>query len=238
MKAAILSVIVFLVASGSPAQKPDSASQSAPAQGPTAAQVQEIKIEPGELPTTYPHAPYQVMFRVRGNFVPQLTWKLEKGTLPPGMTLQENGVLRGEAERAGEFHFTVSMKDSGKPQQGLQRDFVIKVIEALTVAWKIPAHVSGNRIDGSVEVSNTTVDDIDLTFDVKAVAENGRATEIGYQHFPLRRGTTGLILPFGETLPHGGYLIHVDVVGEVAERHAIYRQAMEMPRPLQVVVGP
>ena len=35
-----------------------------------------------------------------------------------------------------------------------------------------------NRIEGSGEVSNTTAEDMDLTFDVKAVAENGRATEM------------------------------------------------------------
>ena len=46
------------------------------------------------------------------------------------------------------------------------------------------ARERGPASEGSVEVTNTTVDDMDLTFDVKAVAENGRATEIGYQRFP------------------------------------------------------
>jgi hypothetical protein len=91
----------------------------------------------------------------------------------------------------------------GQPQQAVQRGYVIKVVNAMTLSWKNPAHVVGNRIQGSVEVSNATVDDIDLTFDVKAVADNGRATEIGYQHFVLTRGTIGMALPFGETLPHG-----------------------------------
>ena len=77
-----------------------------------------------------------------------------------------------------------------------------------------------------------------MTFDVKAVAENGRATEIGYQHFPLKRGTMAIALPFGETLPYGSYLVNVNVVGEVAKRNAIYRQQMQTPRPLQVLVGP
>ena len=170
--------------------------------------------------------------------MPPLRWKLEKGTLPDGIRLEETGMLHGEAERAGEYHFTLSVKDSGNPQQTVQRDFTIKVVEALTVAWKVPAHVTGNRIDGSVEVSNTTVDDIDLTFDVKAVNENGRATEIGYQHFPLKKGTTAMSLPFGETLPHGTYMVYVDVNGEIASRNAIYKQEMKTPVALQVVVGP
>ncbi|HWY22923.1 MAG TPA: putative Ig domain-containing protein [Candidatus Acidoferrum sp.] len=197
-----------------------------------------LVIESSELPRTYPHGPYQVALGVRGNYVPVLHWKVVSGTLPPGITLDDSGVLRGQAERAGEFQFVVVVRDGGNPQQAVQKGFVIKVVEGITVAWKVPAHVTGNRIDGSVEVTNSTADDMDLTFDVKAVAENGRATEIGYQHFPLKRGTIGMTLPFGETLPHGGYVVYVNVVGEVAKRNAIYKQQMQTPRALQVIVGP
>ncbi len=197
-----------------------------------------ILIEPTDLPPTYPHGPYLVQFHPHGNFVPGLQWRLLKGMLPPGIKLEDRGVLRGEAERAGEYHFTLSVTDSGSPRQAVQRDFVINVVEAITLAWKVPAHVNGNRIDGSVEVSNTTVDDIDLTFDVKAVAENGRATEIGYQHFPLKKATVAMALPFGDTLPHGDYVIYVNIAGEVAKKNAIYRRQMQTPRPLQVAVGP
>jgi hypothetical protein len=115
---------------------------------------------------------------------------------------------------------------------------VIKVVEALTVVWKVPAHVNANRIEGSVEVSNATVDDVDLTFDVKAVAQDGRATEIGYQHFPLKRGTIGMALPFGENLPYGSYVVYVNVNGEIAKRNAIYKQQMKTPAALLVAVGP
>jgi hypothetical protein len=197
-----------------------------------------LVIWPVELPDTYPHGTYHVVFQPRGNYVPVLHWKVQSGTLPPGITLDDNGVLHGEAERAGEFQFVLAVKDGGQPQQAVQKAFTIKVVEAITVVWKTPAHVAGNRIEGSVEVSNATPEDIDLTFDVKAVAENGRATEIGYQHFPLKRGTIGMVLPFGETLPFGAYIVNVNVVGEVAKRNAIYRQQMQTPRPLQVVVGP
>jgi len=197
-----------------------------------------LVIEPTELPGTYPQGPYLVRFRARGNYVPVLRWNVEKGALPPGIKLEEDGELHGEAERAGEFQFVIAVRDGGQPQQAVQREYAIKVVEAITLAWKVPAHVTGNRIDGSVEVSNTTADDMDLTFDVKAVAENGRATEIGYQHFPLKRGTIGMQLPFGDTLPHGAYVIYVDVAGEIARRNAIYKQEMKTPAPLQVVVQP
>ena len=197
-----------------------------------------LVIEPTELPGTYPRANYQVQLQGRGNYVPTLHWRLESGTLPPGIRLQEYGLLTGAAERTGEFQFVISVKDGSQPQQAVQKAFTIKVADGLTLAWKTPAHVTGNRIDGSVEVSNSTADDMDLTFDVKAVAENGRATEIGYQHYTLKRGTQAMALPFGETLPFGGYIVYVNVVGEVLARNVIYRQQLQTPGALHVIVGP
>ena len=64
---------------------------------------------------------------------------------------------------------------------------------------------------------NTTNDDLDFTFVVLAVADNGRATAIGYQRFPLKKGTVDFEIPFGETLAHGAYVVHVDGVGEIAD---------------------
>lgn len=190
-----------------------------------------------ELPETYPHASYEFRFRARGG-VPTLHWRVEKGTLPPGLKLEDDGSLHGSPERTGEFQFTVSVRDGGQPQTAVQKSFLLRVRSAMTLNWKSPAHVSGNRIEGSAEVSNTTADDIDLTFIVMAVPGNGRAVAIGYQHFLLRRGTLAMELPFGDTLPRGGYVVHVDAVGEVPARHVIYRERMQTPSMLQVTVGP
>lgn len=190
-----------------------------------------------ELPDTYPHGLYEVRLRAHGG-VPPLHWRVEKGALPPGIKLEDDGLLHGQAERTGEFQFTASVTDSGKPQQAVQKGFLIRVRSALTLNWKTAAHVNGNRIEGSAEVSNTTPDDMDLTFIVLAVAENGRATAIGYQHFVLRRDTLAKELRFGETLPHGGYVVHVDAVGEVMPRNLIYRERLQTPGALQVTVGP
>ena len=165
-------------------------------------------------------------------------WRLEKGALPAGIKLEDSGLLHGSAERAGEFQFTLSLTDGSSPHQTMQKAFVLRVLSALTLNWKTAARVNGNRIEGSAVVSNTSADDIDLTFVVVAVAPNGRATAIGYQHFPLRRGTTDKELPFGETLPHGGYVVRVDAVGEVAPKKLIYREQLQTPSPLQVTVGP
>jgi hypothetical protein len=211
--------------------------EAAEVQDSSAPQENALLIEnDSDLPDTYPGALFEIRLRARGG-VPSLRWHLEKGALPPGIRLEEGGLLHGSPERTGEFQFTLSVTDSGKPQQAVQKQFIIRVRSAMTLVWKSPAKVNSNRIEGSVEVSNTTPDDIDLTFICLAVAGNGRATAIGYQRFNLARGMTKE-LPFGETLPHGGYIVHVDAVGEVASKNLIYRTKLETSGPLQVLVGP
>ena len=39
-------------------------------------------------------------------------------------------------------------------------------------------------------------------------------------------------------LPHGAYVVYVNVNGEVAKRNAIYKQQLRTPAALQVAVGP
>ncbi len=187
-----------------------------------------------ELPATSPLAYYEVRFTTSGGTLP-LHWRVEKGALPPGIELEANGLLHGAARSGGEFRFTISVRDGSG--QRAQKEFVLVVHSALEVRWKSVAHVNGNRIDGSVEVSNQTLDDMDLTFVVLAVAPNGRATAIGYQHFRLRRGTVGQELPFGDTLARGAYVVYVDVVGEVAPKNVIYREQLQT-HSLQIAVGP
>jgi hypothetical protein len=190
-----------------------------------------------ELPDAYPRRHYELRFQAHGA-VSTLHWKLEKGALPPGMKLDDTGLLLGDPERPGEFQFTVSVVEGNNSQAAVQKRFVLRVLAALAIGWKSPAHVNGNRIEGIVSVTNTSPDDMDLTFVVMAVAGNGRATAIGYQRFLLRHGTVDMDLPFSETLPHGGYVVHVDAVGEVEAKNLIYRERMQTPGPLQVTVGP
>jgi hypothetical protein len=189
------------------------------------------------LPDTFPQAKYEFRFQARGG-VPTLHWRVEKGALPPGFKLDDDGLLHGQAERPGEFLVAISVRDGGRPQQAVQKEFVLRVLSGLTLSWKNAAHVSGSRIEGSAEVSNATPDDMNLTFIVMAVPGNGRAVAIGYQHFVLRRGTVAKELPFGENLPNGGYVVHVDAIGEAPSKRLIYRERMQTPSMLQVTVGP
>jgi hypothetical protein len=73
---------------------------------------------------------------------------------------------------------------------------------------------------------------------IVAVADNGRATAIGYEHFDLKPGAISVQIPFGNTLPHGAYVIHADAIAEVPTKKTILRQRLQTPQALQVVVGP
>jgi len=212
--------------------QPRARQASSPAQGGS-----QLVIDTISLPGTYPRATYLVHMQARGGTLPY-HWRVEKGDLPPGLKLEDDGTLQGSPERVGEYRFTISVTDNSRPSLAIQREYTLKVVAALSMQWKTPAHVTGSRIDGSVEVSNTTPDDFDFTFVVLAVNENGRATAIGYQRFPLKKGTTDFEIPFGETVARGYYVVHADGVAEVAEKNQIHRARLQTPVPLQVVAGP
>ncbi len=188
-----------------------------------------------DLPDTYLGATYNNVFHARGG-TPTFHWQLESGALPRGLKLEDGGELHGTVEQGGEFQFTVKVIDGSKPQQALHKVFNLRVRSGLVIAWQDVAKVAGSRIDGSVMARNTTDDDIDLTFIVVALPPNGRAVAIGYQHFVLRRGQWQ-VLPFGDTLPFGGYTVRVDAIGEVATKKLILREHLDTGQ-MQVAVGP
>jgi hypothetical protein len=87
-------------------------------------------------------------------------------------------------------------------------------------------------------VSNGSKESFDLTVVIVAVPDNGRATAIGYEHFVLKAGESNVKIPFGNTLPHGAYVIHADAIAEIASRNTILRQRLQTPEALKVVPGP
>jgi Putative Ig domain len=148
-------------------------------------------------------------------------WRIVSGALPQGMKLDEvSGILEGSPEETGQSEFTILLSDN---IQSIKKQYTLKIETPLTVEWDQKSRVDGNRIDGSVKVSNQTGRDFDLTFIVLAVNDIGRATAIGYQHFPLKKNTRDLQLPFGDTLSSGDYNVHVDVVAEEPISNRIFR---------------
>ncbi len=155
---------------------------------------------------------------------PPLKWDVARGSLPAGLELNAtSGVVAGTPTHGGTFGFTVRVTDTGDPPQTQMRTFMGKAVPSLVVDLKRLPQVEEDGIYGSVEVENSTREDFDLTVIVLAVSEYGKAFALGYQHFVLERGTLSREIPFGFSLPHGDYVVHVDAVAEEAPTNAIYR---------------
>jgi len=190
-----------------------------------------------DLPKAFLRQPYEYRFSAQDG-VPPYTWEITGGVLPRGMKLSSDGLITGAPLETGDFQIRMTVNDSGHPPHALSREIVLRVIAPLLVEWSHYPKVNGQRVDCAARVSNQTGQDFDFTIVVLAVNEIGRATAIGYQHFPLRQGTTDLEIPFGENLPRGSYEVNLDAVGEVPEANTIYRARLVTSESLQVQVGP
>jgi hypothetical protein len=193
-------------------------------------------IQSTSVPKGFVGQQYEAALRAKGGITP-LRWEMKEGSLPPGMSLHSEGDLIGVPGEAGEYSFTVTVTDSGRPAYQRDQKLVLVVAKPLFLQWGKYPTVNGQRVEGSVVVSNSTEQDFDLTVVMVAVDENGRATALGYQRFPLKKNTTALEIPFGENLAHGNYQINVDAVGEVPPV-TIYRARLAPKEPLAVAEGP
>lgn len=169
---------------------------------------------------------------------PPYVWSVAGGDLPEGIQFTPDGLLHGRPTKPGAFALDLQAEDSGHPAHTVSKAFRATVAAPLLLEWSDPPKVRDSRIDGAVQVSNNSADTFDLTFIVEAVAEDGRATAIGYEHFNLKPGTTNFKILFGSTLPHGIYAINADAIAEIPSRNAILRQRLQTPQPLQVTQGP
>jgi hypothetical protein len=201
------------------------------------AQNQPLAVLDDPLPPIEAGVEFHVLLRATGG-VPPYTWSVASGDLPEGIGLTPEGLLSGRPARPGAFTLTLKVEDSGHPAHTVSKEFHAVVGTSLLFEWLEPPKVRDDRIDGTVQVSNGTKADFDLTVVIVALAENGRATAIGYEHFPLKAGTTNVKIPFGNTLPHGGYVIRADAIAEIPARNAILRQSLQTPQALQVMQGP
>jgi hypothetical protein len=184
----------------------------------------------------YLRQPYHFQLEAKGGVTP-IRWRLSGGALPRGVTLSEDGSLAGTPSQFGTFTFAVSMTDSGKPVQRKIQPLKLHVVEPLLVDWNHPPRVNGQRIEGSIKVSNQTDDDFDLTTVVLAISDAGRATAIGIEHFTLKKQTLDFEIPFGDDLPFGSYRIKANIVAGVVSTNSVLKERLSAG-PLQVVEIP
>jgi len=202
-----------------------------------AATGEPLVIRNTSLPKAYLKQHYETRLEAHGGITP-LRWEITEGTLPTGVVLGIDGVLSGIPSETGEFKFTVAVTDSGRPAVQRNQQLVLTVVAPLMVQWGRYPKVKGQRLEGSIIVSNQTEQDFDLTAIMMAVNETGRATAIGYQRFSVKKGDTGTEIPFGENLPQGSYELNVDAVAEVAATNSIYRARLVPKERFQLVQGP
>ncbi len=202
-----------------------------------AAQVPPLAVVDEAPPSLVAGVEFHVLLHARGG-VPPYVWSVASGALPAGITLSRDGLLAGRPAKPGAFALTLKVEDSGRPAHTINKVFRGVVTASLLIEWLQPPKVRDDRIDGIIQVSNGSTEAFDLTIIIVAVAENGRATAIGYQHFPLKAGTTDLQIPFGNALPPGAYVIHADAIAEIPARNAILRRRLQSPQPLQIAQGP
>jgi hypothetical protein len=180
---------------------------------------------------------FHVFLHATGGAAPYV-WSVASGDLPEGINLSPEGLFAGRPTKTGTFSLTLKVEDSGRPAHTINKEFQIAVVSSLLLEWLRSPKVQDNRIDGAVLVSNSSKETFDLTVVIVAIAENGRATAIGYEHFPLKAGSTNVQIPFGNTLPYGAYTIRADAIAEIPRRNVILRQGLETPKALQVMQGP
>jgi hypothetical protein len=202
-----------------------------------AATGEPLEVRTTSLPKAYLRQRYETRLEARGGITP-LRWDLTEGAPPPGIVLGQDGVLSGIPTETGEFRFTVTVTDSGRPAAQRNQQLVLTVMAPLLAQWGRYPTVTGQRLEGSILVSNQTEQEFDLTVIAMAVNEIGRATAIGYQRIPLKKGTSSLEIPFGENLPYGSYELDVDAVAEVAATNSIYRARLVPKEKFQVQEGP
>src|ERR1044071_9806821 len=117
----------------------------------------QLGIKTSSLGTAFVSQAYHVQLEAEGGTTPY-KWSLTSGALPNGLSLGHDGVISGIPAEAGQFHFVVSAIDSEKPAQERTQDLVLPVLAPLLAKWNQYPKVNGQRIEGSLKVSNQTDD--------------------------------------------------------------------------------
>lgn len=188
-----------------------------------------LQIVTPALPAPVSGEKYEVELRAIGGH-PPYRWTLQGGTaLPSGLSLDPNsGRISGTPESSDEFSVLVQVADSAEPPLTHSKLLVAQSGAPLTVRWTVRPHIIASNIAGAVRVVNGSHDTVDTTVFVVAVNEYGRATALRYAKLKLPPGKETPDLSFDVSLPVGQYVAHVDAVGEVAEKRAIYRDRREV----------
>src|SRR4051794_16916785 len=188
---------------------------------------QALQIMTANLPLPEAGEKYEIKLRAIGG-VPPYRWSIPATPLPPGLNLNVNtGLISGIPESSDEFSVLVQVTDSADPPGTHSKLLVASEGAPLAIRWTVRPHITAANIAGAVRVENGSNDSVDVTVIVMAVNEIGKAFALRYEHLSVAAGKESPDLRFDSSLPPGQYTAHVDAVGEVAAKKAIYRDRRE-----------
>lgn len=78
------------------------------------------------LPRAALRADYRFELRAEDG-TPPYHWTMVRGHLPPGLNLQEDGTIRGQAEVPGQYWFDVAVSDSSQRPRAVQQSLLLAV---------------------------------------------------------------------------------------------------------------
>lgn len=90
-------------------------------------------VSPETIPDAVVGIAYSQEFYAWDNAWGNVTWSIADGTLPPGLTLSEDGVLGGTPTEAGSFQFTVRVEDGRVPPASGERTYDLEVLTPVTI---------------------------------------------------------------------------------------------------------
>lgn len=160
---------------------------------------------------------------------PPYRWSVAAASLPPGLILDEfKGIINGTPQSSDEFSVLIQVADASDPPLTLTKLLVASSGAPLTVRWTVRPHVTLSNISGAVRVANGSKDPVNMTVIVVVVNEYGKAFALRYENLQLLPGNETPDLRFDSSVPLGQYTAHVDAVGEVPAKKAIYRDRREV----------
>ncbi len=122
---------------------------------------QPLTVNPTSLPAGAVATYYDKSLTATGGIAPY-TWAVAEGDLPPGLTLEENGVLYGTPSAAGSFTFTVTLTDSTVPtpeEITVPLTIVIEAVQPLAITTPtLPSWAPGTYYDQQLTSSGGTGD--------------------------------------------------------------------------------
>lgn len=130
--------------------------QAEDAEGTTATKALMLTVRPGEpmivttsLPPGLIQERYEVRLEAEDGLAPYI-WTVASGTVAPGLTLQDDGLLFGNPTATGDFNFGVRVTDARGERD--ERGFTLQILEPLAISTRtLPIAVINEPYSAQVE---------------------------------------------------------------------------------------